>query len=69
MITGSGLARLKGMAWLNVLNLNNCRLVDSDLQYFLSMPNLRIVFVGGSAISTKAVEDLRKQFTELAVSP
>ena len=66
-ITGSGIGELKGMARLNELNIENCRIQDYDLSYFLSMPNLRIVYAEGCHLSYLAVGETIMRFPSLAI--
>lgn len=66
-ITGAGIAKLEGMARLNELNVAHCGIQDFDLEYFLSMPNLRIVYAEGCGIGDMAVEQMRYRFPMLAI--
>ncbi len=66
-VGGAGLARLDGMKRLNVLNLTNTRLVDADLEHFLTMPNLRIVHAAGCKISSQVIEDYKEKLPMLAI--
>ena len=66
-ITGAGIAKLEGMNSLNELNLMNCGMLDADLEYFLSMPNLRIVYASGCNISDMAIASVVARFPMLAI--
>jgi hypothetical protein len=66
-ITGSGIGQIKGMARLNELNIRNCSIQDYDLSYFLSMPNLRIVYAEGCHLSDFAVGGIIARFPSLAI--
>jgi Leucine-rich repeat (LRR) protein len=66
-ITGMGIGKLEGMPRLNELNMMNCKILDSDLEYFLSMPNLRIVYAEGCNISDMAVYGVVSRFPMLAI--
>jgi hypothetical protein len=66
-VTGAGLGKLTEMARLNELNLINCAVLDYDLQYFLSMPNLRIVYAEGCKISDMAIMGIISRFPTLAI--
>jgi Leucine-rich repeat (LRR) protein len=66
-ITGAGIAKLQGMQKLNELNLINCNMRNVDPKYFVTMPNLRILYVHGSNLSIKAVFELKEEFPLLAV--
>jgi len=66
-ITGAGIAKLEGMNRLNELNLMNCGVLDNDLESFLSMPNLRIVFAAGCRLSDIAVQGVIARFPMLAI--
>ena len=66
-ITGAGIARLEGMNRLNELNVINSGIVDSDLEYFLSMPNLRIVYAAGCRLSDMGVQGVVARFPMLAI--
>jgi hypothetical protein len=52
---------------LNELNLMNCGVLDNDLESFLSMPNLRIVFAAGCRLSDIAVQGVIARFPMLAI--
>jgi hypothetical protein len=67
LITGPGIAELEGMSRLNELNIRNCGIQDYALQYFLSMPNLRIVYADGCYLSDWAVGDIIARFPSLAI--
>ena len=66
-ITGAGIAKLEGMRSLNELNLVNCSILDSDLEYFLTMPNLRIVYAAGCYLSDMAIQHIVSRFPMLAI--
>jgi hypothetical protein len=66
-VTGSGIAKLEGMLRLNELNLMHCDVTDEDLDYFLSMPNLRIVYAEGCSFSDMAVQMMTTRFPMLAI--
>jgi hypothetical protein len=66
-ITGAGIAKLQGMPRLNELNLMNCGILDNDLQVFLSMPNLRIVYAEGCNLGDWAIQEMRFKFPMLAI--
>jgi hypothetical protein len=65
--TSAGLEKLAGMSRLNELNITNCVVQDYDLQYFLSMPNLRIVYAEGCKMSDLAVMGVIARFPTLAI--
>ena len=66
-ISGAGIAKLEGMKRLNELNLMNCGIFDNDLEYFLSMPNLRIVYAAGCNLSDIGVQNVVTRFPMLAI--
>ena len=66
-ITGAGIAKLEGMQSLNELNIVNCAIHDSDLEYFLTMPNLRIVYAAGCYLSDMAIQQTISRFPMLAI--
>jgi hypothetical protein len=66
-VTGSGIAKLQEMSRLNELNLMRCDVMDEDLDYFLSMPNLRIVYAEGSSFSDMAIQMMTTRFPMLAI--
>jgi internalin A len=66
-VTGSGIVKLEGMKRLNELNLMNCNILDGDLESFLSMPNLRIVFAAGCSLSEYGVQTVVARFPMLAI--
>jgi hypothetical protein len=66
-VTGSGIAKLQEMSRLNELNLMHCDVADEDLDYFLSMPNLRIVYAEGCNFSEMAVQMMTIRFPMLAI--
>jgi hypothetical protein len=55
------------MARLNELNIEKCIIPDMDLSYFISMPNLRIVYAEGSGLNDLAVRDVIVKFPSLAI--
>jgi hypothetical protein len=66
-ITGAGIAKLEGMKRLNELNIMRCAIRDGDLESFLSMPNLRIVYSEGCDISTVGIQNVIFRFPMLAI--
>ena len=66
-VSGAGLAKLAGLKRLNVLNLVNCRIVDGDMDYFTSMPNLRIVHAAGCNISENVIDQFKDRLPMLAI--
>ncbi len=66
-ISGAGIAKLEGMKRLNELNLMNCGILDNDIESFLSMPNLRIVYAAGCNLSEMAVQNVVARFPMLAI--
>jgi hypothetical protein len=66
-VTGAGLQKLRGMARLNELNLMRCSVYDQDIDVFLTMPNLRIVYAAGSSVSGYGVQDVVMRFPTLAI--
>jgi hypothetical protein len=66
-VGGAGIAKLEGMNKLNELNLMNCSIQDGDLEYFLSMPNLRIVYAAGCTLGDMAVQGVVARFPMLAI--
>jgi hypothetical protein len=66
-IGGKGLQKLEGMARLNELNLTNCSLADGDIEVFLSMPNLRIVYAAGCGLNDIAIQSVIGRFPMLAI--
>jgi Leucine-rich repeat (LRR) protein len=66
-VGGPGIAKLEGMARLNELNLMNCSIGDSDIESFLTMPNLRIVYASGCNLSVLAVQSVIARFPLLAI--
>ena len=67
LITGPGIGELQGLVRLNELNIRNCGIQDYDLSYFLSMPNLRIVYAEGCYLSDCAVGGIIARFPSLAI--
>ena len=55
------------MQSLNELNLVNSSIHDRDLEYFLTMPNLRIVYAAGCYLSDMAVQQIVARFPMLAI--
>ena len=66
-ITGAGLEKLRGMTRLNELNLMRCNIYDQDINVFLSMPNLRIVYAEGSALTDYGIQGIIMRFQTLAI--
>jgi Leucine-rich repeat (LRR) protein len=66
-VTGAGIAKLEGMSSLNELNIMHCDVVDEDLEYFLTMPNLRIVYAEGCNLNDIAVQGVVARFPLLAI--
>jgi hypothetical protein len=66
-VTAAGIAKLEGMARLNELNLSNCSVDDSALDYFLTMPNLRIVYAEGCRFTEWAVQGTISRMPVLAI--
>lgn len=66
-VTGAGIASLEGMPRLNELNIMRCDIRDGDLQSFLSMPNLRIVYAEGTPLGDMAVHGIVQRFPMLAI--
>ena len=66
-ITGIGLRKLEGMARLNELNIIKCAVFDYDLNSFLTMPNLRIVYAEGCNLSDWSVGSVIARFPTLAI--
>jgi internalin A len=66
-ISGAGIAKLEGMPRLNELNIMNCNILDTDLESFLSMPNLRIVYASGCNLSDMAAQNVVARFPMLAI--
>lgn len=66
-VTGVGIARLEGMPRLNELNIMHCAVGDGDLESFLSMPNLRIVYAEGAPIGDMAAYRIVQRFPMLAI--
>lgn len=66
-ITGAGLAKLRGMTRLNELNLMRCDIYDQDIDVFLSMPNLRIVYAEGSPLTGYGIQNVIMRFPMLAI--
>jgi hypothetical protein len=66
-ITGAGIAKLEGMKKLNEFNIMRCPVRDSDLESFLSMPNLRIVYAEGCNISDLGIQSVVARFPMLAI--
>jgi len=66
-VTGPGLEKLRGMQRLNELNLMRSRITDQDLEVFLSMPNLRIVYAEGCPLSDYGIQNVVARFPTLAI--
>ena len=66
-VTGPGLEKLRGMHWLNQLNLMRCNIQDRDIEVFLSMPNLRIVYAEGSPLTNFGIQNIVSRFPTLAI--
>ena len=66
-ITGAGLDKLRGMARLNELNLMRCNIYDQDINVFLSMPNLRIVYAEGTSLTDYGIQGVIMRFQTLAI--
>ncbi|MDR0311516.1 MAG: hypothetical protein LBJ21_08010 [Acidobacteriota bacterium] len=66
-VTGPGLEKLRGMQRLNELNLMRCKISDNDIDVFLSMPNLRIVYAEGCPMSDFGIQRIIMRFPTLAI--
>ena len=66
-VTGPGLEKLRGMRRLNELNLMRCKIYDRDIDVFLSMPNLRIVYAEGCPLSDYGIQNVIMRFPTLAI--
>jgi len=66
-VTGKGLEKLRGMRRLNELNLMRCSVYDQDIEVFLSMPNLRIVYAEGCPLSDFGIQNVIVRFPTLAI--
>ncbi len=66
-VTGDGIAKLEGMSRLNELNIMNDGVLDGDLDHFLTMPNLRIVYASGCNLNDIAVQSVVARFPMLAI--
>jgi len=66
-ITGQGLEKLRGMQRLNQLNVMRCRVYDGDIDVFLSMPNLRIVYAEGTPMTDFGIQRVVSRFPTLAI--
>ncbi len=66
-VTAAGLVALRGMMRLNVLNIINCRVDDSALDSFITMPNLRIVHAAGTRITAEPVRILFEKLPVLSI--
>ena len=66
-VTGSGLEKLRGMQRLNELNLMNCSVHDNEIEVFMSMPNLRIVYAEGCPLSSFGIQSVIVRFPTLAI--
>jgi internalin A len=66
-VTGDGIAKLEGMTSLNELNIMNGGVTDADLEHFLTMPNLRIVYAAGCTLNDIAIQSVVSRFPMLAI--
>ena len=66
-VTGQGLEKLRGMRRLNELNLMNCSVHDNEIEVFMSMPNLRIVYAEGCPLSSFGIQSVIVRFPTLAI--
>ena len=66
-VTGKGLEKLRGMQRLNELNLMRCSVYDQDIEVFLSMPNLRIVYAEGCPLNEFGIQNVIRNFPTLAI--
>jgi hypothetical protein len=66
-VTGPGLEKLRGMRRLNELNLMRCNIQDRDIEVFMSMPNLRIVYAEGCPLSDYGIQNVIMRFPTLAI--
>ena len=66
-VTGPGLEKLRGMRRLNELNLMRCKIEDNDIDVFLSMPNLRIVYAEGCPLTSYGIQSVIMRFPTLAI--
>jgi len=66
-VTGPGLEKLRGMQRLNELNLMRCNIQDQDIEVFLSMPNLRIVYAEGCPLTNFGIQNVVMRFPTLAI--
>jgi hypothetical protein len=66
-ITGVGITKLEGMKRLNEFNIMRCNVRDGDLEPFLSMPNLRIVYAEGCSLSDIGIQNVVSRFQMLAI--
>ena len=66
-VTGPGLEKLRGMRRLNELNLMRCNVQDQDIEVFMSMPNLRIVYAEGCPLSDYGIQSVIVRFPTLAI--
>jgi Leucine-rich repeat (LRR) protein len=66
-VTGDGIAKLEGMSSLNELNIMNDGVLDGDLEHFLTMPNLRIVYASGCSLNEIAIQSIVGRFPMLAI--
>jgi len=66
-ITGIGLEKLRGMSRLNVLNIMGCSIYDKDIEVFMSMYNLRVVYARDSALTNFGIQSIVTRFSMLAI--
>jgi hypothetical protein len=66
-ITGAGIAKLEGMKRLNEFNIMRCTIHDRDMEPFLSMPNLRIVYAEGCSLTDMGIQNVVSRFPMLAI--
>lgn len=66
-VNGQGLEKLRGMQRLNELNLMRCSIHDNEIEVFLSMPNLRIVYAEGCPLSDYGIQAVIVRFPTLAI--
>jgi len=66
-VNGQGLEKLRGMQRLNELNLMRCNIHDNEIDVFLSMPNLRIVYAEGCPLSDYGIQNVIVRFPTLAI--
>jgi hypothetical protein len=66
-ISGAGIKKIEGMKRLNELNIMRCKINNGDLEPFLTMPNLRIVYAEGCGLSDAGVQNITSKFPMLAI--